>query len=95
MPPALRPRGGSGRRGAGLGSEPGAPIVDRLGAIRCPVLIVNGEHDVEDFLDAAETLERRLPDARRLRVADSGGFPMWERPDALNDAIRRHLEGRS
>jgi pimeloyl-ACP methyl ester carboxylesterase len=76
-------------------ARPVTPVIERLGAIRCPVLILNGEHDVEDFLDAAETLERNLFDARRLRIAGAGGFPMWEDPDAANAEIRRHIANSS
>ena len=73
-------------------ARPVAPLLDRLDSIRCPVLISNGEHDVEDFLHAADELERRLPRVRRVRIPGAGGFPMWEDPEQVNDHIRRHLE---
>jgi pimeloyl-ACP methyl ester carboxylesterase len=69
-----------------------APVVDRLPSIRCPVLIFNGEHDVADFLAAADELEQRLPNVRRVRIERAGGFPMWEDPEQTNAHIRRHLE---
>ena len=73
-------------------ARPVAPLLDRLDSIRCPVLIINGEHDVEDFLHAADELERRLPRVRRVRIPGAGGFPMWEDPEQVNDHIRRHLQ---
>ena len=73
-------------------ARPVAPLLDRLASIRCPVLIINGEHDVGDFLHAADELERRLPRARRVRIPGAGGFPMWEDPEQVNDHIRRHLQ---
>jgi len=73
-------------------AQPVTAVTDALGAIRCPVLIFNGEHDAEDFLACAETLERAIPGARRLRIAGTGGFPMWENPHAVNAHIRRHLD---
>lgn len=72
--------------------QPVEPVLDRLGAIRCPVLIINGEHDVADFLASADALERGIDDVRRARIEGGGGFPMWEYPDATNAHIRRHLE---
>lgn len=72
-----------------------APVLEQLSSITCPVLIINGEHDVDDFLDAADELERRLPNVRRVRVAGAGGFPMWENPERVNDFIRQHLDEQS
>jgi pimeloyl-ACP methyl ester carboxylesterase len=73
-------------------AKPVAPVLEQLHSIRCPVLVINGERDVEDFLDAADELERRLPNVRRVRIAGAGGFPMWEDPEPVNAHIRRHLE---
>jgi len=73
-------------------ARPVAPLLEQLSSIRCPVLIINGEHDVEDFLHAADELERRLLRARRVRIPGAGGFPMWEDPQPVNDHIRRHLQ---
>lgn len=69
-----------------------APLLDRLDSIHCPVLIINGEHDVEDFQLAAGELERRLPRVQRVTIPGAGGFPMWEDPEQVNDHIRRHLQ---
>ena len=73
-------------------AQPVARIEDRLSSIRCPVLIVSGEHDVEDFLHAADTLQGHLPRVQRVRVPGAGGFPMWEDPEPVNEHIRRHLQ---
>jgi pimeloyl-ACP methyl ester carboxylesterase len=73
-------------------AKPVAPVLERLSSIHCPVLISNGEHDVEDFLACADELERRLPSVRRVRIAGTGGFPMWEDPEQTNAHVRWHLE---
>jgi len=75
--------------------RPVLPVLERLSSLDCPVLIVNGEHDVEDFLQSAGEIEQRLPKARRLCIAGAGGFPMWEDPERVNALIRRHLDGLS
>jgi pimeloyl-ACP methyl ester carboxylesterase len=73
-------------------ARPLASLVGQLSSIPCPVLIINGEHDVDDFLHAAGELERRMPRVRRVSIPDAGGFPMWEDPEQVNDHIRRHLQ---
>ena len=73
-------------------AKPVESVLEKLHLIRCPVLIFNGEHDVGDFLDSADTLERGLPNVRRVRIDGGGGFPMWEDPETTNAHIRRHLE---
>jgi pimeloyl-ACP methyl ester carboxylesterase len=72
--------------------RPVSPVLERLTSIECPVLIINGEHDVEDFLQSADALEQRLPNTRRVRIAGAGGFPMWEDAETVNAHIRRHLD---
>ena len=73
-------------------AQPVAPLLEQLSSIDCPVLIINGEHDVEDFLHAADEMQRRLPRVQRVRIPGAGGFPMWEQPQLVNKHIRRHLQ---
>ena len=73
-------------------AKPVAPLLDLLPAIRCPVLIINGEHDSGDFLRAAEEITRHLTRGEHLIVPGAGGFPLWEEPDAVNRRIRAHLQ---
>jgi pimeloyl-ACP methyl ester carboxylesterase len=57
------------------------------------VLLVNGEHDVEDFLRVADELECSLPNVQRATIPGAGGFPLWEFPAEVNSRVRRFLEG--
>lgn len=68
-----------------------APIEDLLAQLRLPVLIVNGEHDMSDFLRVAEELLHLLPHARRAMIREGGGFPLWEFPGRVNEEVRRFL----
>ncbi|MEE8433333.1 MAG: alpha/beta fold hydrolase [bacterium] len=70
-----------------------APIDGQLAELELPVLIVNGEHEVADFVAAADELSSLLPNARRAVIADAGGFPLWEFPDRVNAEVRRFLSG--
>ena len=78
---------------AGLASRPIAPIDDALAGLRMPVLIMNGEHDVADFVTAAAALEMILPNCRRVEIKDAGGFPLWEFPERVNAIARAFLDG--
>ena len=59
-----------------------------------PVLIMNGEHDLPDFLDAAAALAEILPSVEQVTIRDGGGFPLWEFPDRVNAEVTRFLAGR-
>jgi pimeloyl-ACP methyl ester carboxylesterase len=82
--------------GPWLDAAPARPVVslaDALPAIRTPVLLVNGEHDLPEFLEVADELARKLPRAERERIPGGGGFPLWECPDRVNARVHRFLEG--
>lgn len=72
--------------------EPVTSIRASLGRIAQPVLLVNGEHDVEDFIHIAQELESSLRDVRRVTVPRAGGFPLWEFPAEVNSLVRQFLE---
>jgi pimeloyl-ACP methyl ester carboxylesterase len=69
------------------------PIDDHLEALDIPALIYNGEHDLDDFQNAAGQLQSLLPNARRELIAGGGGFPGWEYPGAVNELAERFLNG--
>lgn len=62
-----------------------------LGQIDVPALLLNGEHDVPEFLDAAERIATGLPRAAREIIPGGGGFPLWEFPVAVNALVERFL----
>lgn len=64
---------------------------ENLRTLGQPVLIMNGEHDLPDFLKAANDLSALIPDCRRVSVRDGGGFPFWEFPDRVNKKVRAFL----
>lgn len=71
--------------------EPAPSLREKLSGIAQPALIVNGEHDLPDFLAVADELAFRLPNAERLVIPGGGGFPLWEFPDFVNPAVARFL----
>ena len=48
-----------------------APRWDQLPMLRVPTLLVNGDHDIQAALVVADSLERRLPDVRRVVIKDA------------------------
>jgi 3-oxoadipate enol-lactonase len=71
--------------------EPVPSIRPQLARTAQPVLLVNGEHDVEDFIRVAGELEASLPDVQRVTVPGAGGFPLWEFPAQVNSLVRQFL----
>jgi len=72
-------------------AQPVSPIDDYLAALDLPVLLYNGEHDLGDFIEAADFLEARLPRVERINIPDAGGFPAWEYPDRVNRTVEGFL----
>ena len=71
--------------------EPVPPVRPALARIAQPVLLVNGEHDVEDFIRVADELESSMENVQRVTVPGAGGFPLWEFPAEVNSLVRRFL----
>lgn len=61
---------------------------EALAGLDLPVLILNGQRDLPEFQRVADRLSKRLPNARRIRIPGGGGFPGWEYPDAVNEAVQ-------
>ncbi len=77
---------------AALGAElmQCAPLTPRLGAIRCPTLVLVGELDAE-FRTPAETLARGIAGAELAVIPDAAHQPQHEAPAAWLAAVRAHL----
>jgi pimeloyl-ACP methyl ester carboxylesterase len=67
-----------------------APLLDRLGALRCPALVLVGEED-EGFLAPALELEAALPRARHVVIPAASHQPQFENREAWLAAVREHL----
>lgn len=62
-----------------------------LSEIRCPVLVLWGEHDQVAHLDVAATLHSGLADGRMIRLSGTGHLPPVDDPQATAEAIRKFL----
>lgn len=85
---AQSPRGVAlfGRRVAG----PAPGVIDRLGEIRAPALVLVGSLDGA-YLRAAEVMATKLPRARHVTVADAGHVVNIEQAEAVNREILAFL----
>ncbi len=75
-------------RGAGAGID--TPVVDRLAALRVPVLLLAGALDTK-YVTLARLMERRLPEARLAIVAGSGHAVHLERPEEFAREVEQFL----
>lgn len=64
--------------------EAAPPAFGRLEDIRVPILAITGDADDPDVLAVAEAIERRVPGARRLRIANAGHLANLEQPATIN-----------
>ncbi len=76
-----------------LDAAPAAPPIDArsIGRLQLPVLVVHGEHDVEQRKAAAEWLLNILPQAEGARVAQAGHLPNLDNPREYEDLLRQFL----
>jgi pimeloyl-ACP methyl ester carboxylesterase len=65
---------------------------DLLGSVRCPTLVLVGEHDTLTPPALAERLQQAIPGAARTVIARAGHLPNLEQPDAFNRAVAEFLE---
>jgi pimeloyl-ACP methyl ester carboxylesterase len=62
-----------------------------LSAIRCPTLVIVGEHDALTPPALAERLQHGIPQAERIVIADAGHLPNLEGPARFNSAVAAFL----
>ena len=60
---------------------------DRIGSLQVPTLLVNGDHDLPYALLVADSLERRLPNVRRVIITNGGHGAHFHQPEQFNRAL--------
>jgi len=68
------------------------PIGGRLDEIRCPTLVLVGEHDVADMRGIAAHLADSIDGARLVTIADAAHLPSLERSDEVDALLLGFLE---
>lgn len=71
---------------------PAPPVIDRLGEIAAPALVLIGEKD-EAFRRAADVMAARLPRAQRVEIPGAGHMLNIEAAEAFDAALLGFLAG--
>jgi len=66
-------------------------VMDRVGRITIPTLIVCGEDDILTPVKYSEFLEREIRGSKLVRVPDAGHLLMIEKPEPVNRAIEEFV----
>jgi len=69
-------------------------IESSLDAIRCPLLVIQGEDDEFGTVAQLAAIEARVPAAQTVLIPHCGHSPHRDRPEATLAAIARFLEQR-
>jgi 3-oxoadipate enol-lactonase len=73
-------------------AEDPAEDAGALGRLAVPTLVLNGEHDMEDYHRSAETLAAAIPGARREVIAGAGHLAPLETPEAFRALLLAFLD---
>jgi 2-hydroxy-6-oxonona-2,4-dienedioate hydrolase len=78
-----------------LGDErlPKTPAVNRLGEIQVPTLVIVGDQDRPEIIEAADLLERSIPHARNVVIPKTAHLSSMEKPAGVNWIVLEFLEG--
>ncbi len=75
-----------------VSADPGV-ILDRVGALTAPLLLIQGLKDDHDAQRQMEVLSDRVPGPMKwVMLRHDGHFPQHDNPDVVIDMICRHLE---
>jgi pimeloyl-ACP methyl ester carboxylesterase len=69
----------------------GIDVEDRLGAVRCPVLVLAGRHDRVCVVDGATAIAEGIPGARLVIFEDSAHMSYVEENERYLGAVRAFL----
>ncbi len=62
-------------------------VMDRVGRITLPTLLLCGEDDLLTPIKYSEFLHAEMPGSKLMRIADAGHLVMIEKPEPVNRAI--------
>lgn len=63
-------------------------VEQRIDELKIPILMYNGEEDLDDFFKVARHLKNKKRDIQLEIIPDAGGFPCWENPHKVNSLVR-------
>jgi pimeloyl-ACP methyl ester carboxylesterase len=69
----------------------GWSIEEEIGAIRCPLLAVQGVDDEYGTMEQVRGIARRLPQAMLLELPECGHSPHRDQPEKVIDAVKSFM----
>jgi pimeloyl-ACP methyl ester carboxylesterase len=69
------------------------PAINRLADVRIPTLIMVGDEDVPEVIEAAEILEQGIAGAQKVVIAGTAHHPHLEKPNEFNRVVLDFLHG--
>ena len=79
------------RAARGSMTQHDARVIESLGTIAIPTLVVVGAQDT-DFLAGADYMHSRIANSRKLVIDDAGHAANMDQPDIFNAAVRELLQ---
>ena len=76
----------------GMLAQEGSRVIDGLGSVRVPTLIIVGDQD-QPFLAPSEYMAKKIPGARLEVIASAGHSSNLDQPEAFNRVLRDFLQG--
>jgi 3-oxoadipate enol-lactonase len=71
--------------------QQGAPVYDRLGELRLPVVVMVGDRDNPGLIASNEAAAERIPGCKLIRMPGVDHYPTVRAPELITEAILRHL----
>ena len=71
---------------------PTIDVTERLGEIRCPVLVLVGEDDIAMPPAFSKILAEKIPNAELVVIPDAGHLSNLEQPEAFNAALTKFYD---
>ena len=68
------------------------PAVQQLDRISLPTLIITAEYDIEACREIADLMEKTIPNAKKIDIANATHFMLMEKPKEFNKAVLDFLE---
>jgi 3-oxoadipate enol-lactonase len=65
----------------------------QINSVRVPTLVIHGDHELAWFRQFSDTLMARLPNAKRVVIANGGHGAHFAQPEAFNRAVLDFLAG--
>lgn len=87
-----RSAAGLAKAARGMLAQFDARVIASLGQVSVPTLLIVGANDTP-FLNATDYMEKKIPGACKVVIADAGHSANIDQPEAFNAAVLRFLDG--